>query len=153
MPADIEEARYCLREWAYYFRDRRRRLRTGSAEGAWRSPQCWYPVAPKPDYSLLRAIQTWSILRGLPVMNYRALTWRFCYPQLPLGIPLRALSRRAGYRINQREYENLVTLGEIRVAVALDETHPLQETLIAVDLPKSAARRASPNSRVGAFVF
>jgi len=118
---DLETTRELLREWGWWAKDRRRRLRTGSAEGNWRSPQVWHPVEPRPAYSLLRAIKTWHMLRRLPTMNYRALTWRYCYPHVQVHIALRALSRRAGYRVNQRSYEDLVKLGEYKLAYLLEK--------------------------------
>lgn len=117
--SDVEEARNRLREWAYYFRDRPIKGKAGSAEGNWRSPQVWDPPNPKPVVSLLRAIETQGYLQQLPTPNHRALSWRYAYPWLPLGIPLRSLSRRLGYRVNLRTYEELVTIGEYRLASLL----------------------------------
>lgn len=118
--SDVEEARNRLREWAYYFRDRPINGKAGSAEGNWRSPQIWDPPNPRPVVSLLRAIETQGLLQELPTPNHRALAWRYAYPWLPLGIPLRSLSRRLGYRITLRVYEDLVTLGEYRLAALID---------------------------------
>ena len=118
--SDVEEARRRLREWAYFFRDRATKNRTWSAEGAWRSPQCWEAEKPRPAYDLRSAVATLQILKTqIPKPNFRALTWRYCYPFLPLGIPLRSLSRRLGHRVNLKEYEELILFGEYRLAVAL----------------------------------
>ena len=117
--SDVEEARNRLREWAYYFRDRPIKGKAGSAEGNWRSPQVWEAQKPKPVVSLLRAIETQGYLQQLPKPNFRALTFRYCWPWLPVGIPLRHLTRRVGYRVNLRTYEELVTIGEYRLASLL----------------------------------
>jgi hypothetical protein len=86
----------------------------------WRSPQCWDAPQPKPAHDFRRAVQTHDLLRDhVPVPNVRALTYRYCWPWLPLGIPLRHLTRRLGYRIGPREYEQLVAIGEYRIAVLL----------------------------------
>src|SRR5262245_54781340 len=128
MAADIDEARARLREWAHFFRDVARRSRSFSAEGAWRSPQVWEAQKPKPAYDPKRALTTWLLLREVDTPPgpqgkcpyYRALTWRYCYPWLPVGIPLRSLSRRLGYKINLRTYDELVYVGEIRLSRLLD---------------------------------
>lgn len=129
MSCDLDEARYRLREWAYYHRDRARKHKAGSAEGNWRSPQIWYPEEPKPGYDQLQAIKTHEILKDrnrIPTLQYRALTWRYCYPFVPIHIALRWLSRRTNTfpggpirRVNLKEYQELVTIGEMRFAAAL----------------------------------
>lgn len=135
--SDVEEARARLREWAYYFRDRPTKGKAGSAEGNWRSPQVWEAQKPKPVVSLLRAIETQGLLQELPKPNHRALAWRYCYPWLPLGIPLRSLSRRLGYRITLRVYDDLVTLGEYRLAALLDR----RESVVYSPPPLAGAAR------------
>ena len=125
--ADLDETRLMLREWAWYFRDRHRTSRTFSAEGNWRSPQVWQSPPPRPDYEPRRAMRTWDLLRSIdhppaPIGKapyYRALTWRYCYPTLAVGIPLRALGRRLGYKVNLRAFDDLVSIGEFRLAHAL----------------------------------
>jgi len=117
---DLEHARERLREWAWFFRDRARKSMCGSAEKAWRSPQCWEAPAPRPAFSQLRAIETQALLQRIPVPNHRALCWRYAYPFLPLGIPLRNLSRRLGYRVSLRQYEELVAIGEYRLTALLN---------------------------------
>lgn len=136
--ADVEEARSRLREWAYYFRDRPTKGKAGSAEGNWRSPQVWEAQKPKPVVSLLRAIETQGLLKQLPTPNHRALAWRFAYPWLPLSIPLRHLSRRLGHRVNLKEYDELVQIGEYRLAVLIDTQ---QEVLYSPPPLAGAARR------------
>ncbi len=120
MSVDLEHTRERLREWARYFRDRARKGEAGSAERLWRSPQCWEAPAPRPVLDVQRAIRTQLLLQQLPHQYHRALGWRYTVPWLPLGIPLRALSRRLGYRVSPREYDELVAIGEHRLAVLLD---------------------------------
>ena len=117
---DLDEARGRLREWAFVFRDRRAKGRTKSAEGAWRSPQIWDPPRPRATVIERHAYATNEILRAIPVEQYRALTWRFCYPWLPVAIALRALSRRLDYRVTLRDYQHLIVVGEYSVAHALE---------------------------------
>lgn len=135
--ADVEEARARLREWAYYYRDRPIKGKAGSAEGNWRSPQIWEAQKPKPVVSLLRAIETQGLLQELPIPNHRALCWRFCYPWIPLGVPLRHLSRRLGYRVNLKEYDFLVERGEYRLALLIDT----RAEVLYSPPPSSGARR------------
>lgn len=117
---DLDEVRTRLREWAYFFRDRARKGHAGSAEGNWRSPQVWESPKPRPVHDPRRAAHTQDLLQRLPTPNHRALCWRYAYPWLPLGIPLRSLSRRLGYRVNLKQYDELVVLGEYRMAALLD---------------------------------
>lgn len=118
---DLDEARGRLREWAYVFRDRRAKGRTKSAEGGWRSPQIWDPPRPRATIIERHAYATNEILRAIPVEQYRALTWRFCYPYTPVAVALRALSRRLDYRVTLRDYQHLIVLGEYAVAAKLEE--------------------------------
>lgn len=134
---DLDEARERLREWAYFFRDRARKGRAFSAEGNWRSPQVWDPPKPRPAHDPKRASATWGLLREIPVPQYRALTFRYCWPWLPIAIPIRHLSRRLDYRVNQKDYEHLVLLGEYAVAAALSTN----ADLVYSPPPSSGARR------------
>lgn len=118
---DLEEARGRLREWAYVFRDRRTKGQAGSAEGMWRSPQVWDPPAPRATIQERQAYATHEVLRAIPVPSYRVLTWRYCAPWVPVAIPLRHLSRRLGYRVTLKDYEELILLGEYAVAAKLEE--------------------------------
>ncbi len=136
---DLDEARERLREWAYFFRDRARKGRAFSAEGNWRSPQVWDPPKPRPAHDQRRAIRTQEILQGIPKPNYRAVTYRYCWPWLPIGIPLRHLRRRLGYTVTLREYEHLVLLGEYAVADALSKI----PDLVYSPPPSSGARRVA----------
>jgi len=117
---DLEEARARLREWAYVYRDRAKRGKAASAEGRWRSPQVWETQKPRPLVVERQADATQEILQTIPVPNYRAITFRYCWPWLPLGIALRHLKRRLGYAVTLRDYEHLVILGEYAVAHALE---------------------------------
>lgn len=117
----IEETRFRLREWGALYRDSPERIRTGSAEGNWRSPQVWNPIKPRQPYDEIRARETWAVLQQIdppgreevrPAPLYRALTWRYCYSFLPQGIALRALRRRLGYRVSPRDFDDLVAAGE-----------------------------------------
>jgi hypothetical protein len=136
---DVEHARERLREWAWFHRDRPRKGQAGSAERFWRSPQCWEAPQPRPAFSLLRAIETQGLLQRLPVPNHRALCFRYAYPFLPIGIPLRHLSRRLGYRVNAQVYADLVAIGEHRLAVLI-ETSPHQPAVLR---PGASARVAA----------
>lgn len=115
----------------------RERGRAFSAEGNSRSPQVWDPPKPRPAHDPRRASATWGLLRAIPTAQYRAITWRYCFPWLPVAIPLRSLSRRLDYRVTLREYEHLVLLGEYAVAAALSEN----ADLVYSPPPSSGARR------------
>lgn len=117
---DLETTRERLREWAIVFRDRHRKGSAGSAERAWRSPQVWEAPEPRKLVDVLRAGRTQDLLQRLPVVNHHAIKWRYVAPWLPQGIALRDLSRRAGYKVTPPLYQELVYLGECRLAVLLD---------------------------------
>ncbi len=139
---DLEEARDRLREWAFYFRDVRRKGKAGSAEGNWRSPQVWETPKPRPAFDLRRALHTWELIRALPSPGYRVLTARYCYPFVPIHLTLRLLSRRVHpfthKRITLKEYEELVAIAEHRLAAALYN----EEVLTYSPRPTSGASRA-----------
>lgn len=120
MPVDLENARERLREWARVYRDTRKRGQAGSAESKYLSPQCWEAPEPRAPLDVRRAHATHALLKQLPSPNFRALTFRYCWPWLPVAIPLRHLSRRLGYRINLTVYDDLIAIGEHRLAVVID---------------------------------
>jgi hypothetical protein len=121
VPADLDEARERLKEWACHYRDRARQGIAGSAEGSWRSPQIWEAPRPRPVADFRRAVETHALLRDrVPTPNFRALTFRYCWPWLPVGIALMHLTRRVGYCVTMRIYEDLLAIGEHRLAAAID---------------------------------
>jgi hypothetical protein len=136
LATDLETVRERLREWARYFRDRAKQGQSGSAEGLWRSPQVWESPNPRPVLDVQRAIRTQLLLQQLPHQYHRALSWRFVAPCLPVGIALRHLSRRLGPRIGPKEYDELVVLGEYRLAALIDR-----------EIEKKPAARRSPLGR------
>lgn len=120
MSIDLDETRRRLRGWACHYRDRARQGSAGSAERKWLSPQCWESPQPRPVFPFLEAVETQRLLQQLPTPNFRALTFRYCWPWLPVGIPLRHLSRRLGYRVTLKIYDELVRIGEHRLAAIID---------------------------------
>jgi hypothetical protein len=151
LAADLEAAREALREWAWYYKDRKTRLRCGSIEKAYRSPQrdMWDPPEPRRDMNFhpLRAWRTWMHVRVLPSMCYRAITWRYCLNHLPLGMCLRSLSRATrrpdgsgGFKVNEQMYDEYVSRAEFRVAVALYKDFVDGYILGQSDLPADAER-------------
>jgi hypothetical protein len=137
---DVEHARERLREWAAYFKDRHRQGSAGSAERRWRSPQIWYPPEPRPAHDFRRAVRTHELLRDhVPKMNFRAVTWKYCFGSAPVHIALRSLSRHANYRVTLAVYQDLTYFAECRLAVLI-ETGPHPTASLR---PGAAARVAA----------
>jgi len=151
--ADVEEARERLREWAYYFKDKRHRIRAGSAEGAWRSPQIWDPPEARPVRYLVRALHTWSILLAIPRLQYRALTFWYAHPEQQLFVVLRTLSRYAGHRVTKKEFTELVQIGEFRVQFLLYNPENIGYKQGQFGLASGLGRDYIPQIGKGAFAL
>ena len=120
---DVDER---LREWAYFFRDRRRfdscrsiehRFRRVFGEG---DPDGWGDLEkPAPDNrpkpQLLRAIETHEALMTLPKTQKWAITYAFCYPGLPRGLVLRCMRKWTGRPVTWRIYVEQIEIGRFRV--------------------------------------
>lgn len=122
-----EEADQRLREWADYFRDRRRWLRCGSAEGRYKrfagdpDPEGWgepesAPRAPeRPRDWVLRAIETNGVIVSLPRVQRWAVTYAYAYPNLPRFVVLRAMKKYAKRHLTWREYLDQADLARMKV--------------------------------------
>ena len=163
-----------LRNWGVVFRDRRKLFRTASIEGLYRSPQRGHhePIPgdqeerPKERPDVLLALETWMKLRdtlaptldiGLkarPNLEYFALSYWYAFlirpgfTGLPIQIPLRHLSRRAGYRVDQQGYCQLVYLGKCKMAPVIYKWPGIGYIAGRNDQPRPApAERSSPIGR------
>lgn len=122
-----EECDQRLREWADYFRDRRRWLRCGSAEGRYKrfaddpDPEGWgepesVPKPPeRPRDWVLRAIETNGAIMQLQLVQRWALTYAYAYPGLPRFVVLRALKKFTKRHLTWNQYLDHVDIGRIRV--------------------------------------
>jgi len=124
---DLESVDERLREWAYFFRDRRQlnhcrsiehRFRPHSddfaAEG-WGDMESAPQVNPGRSYAVLRALQTHDAIGQLPLVNKWAITYGFCYPYLPKFVVLRAMKKFTGRRINWKAFTEALDVGRCRV--------------------------------------
>jgi len=121
----IDEIDDRLKEWAFYFRDRRRLSSCGSAERLYRPHSEDYanegwgdpPASPKAPQrrSILRAIQVNDALVQLPLVNRWALTYGFAYAHLPRFIVLRCMKKYAKKKLTWQEFLDAVELGKVRL--------------------------------------
>jgi hypothetical protein len=138
------EADVLLREWAFYFRDRRGQRGTcWSLEGKYRKrgdeigEDAWdsAPRDPAPETSLLRALATHEVVKAMPLRSKWSVTYHFCYPHLERWQVLMFLKRWLGYRVSWKEHEEAVDFGRIRVVskMILDTpfTHAVQVRALA----------------------
>ena len=127
---DLSEIDELLREWAYFFRDRRRLESCRSIEHRFKAhsddfaSEGWGDVeAPPPEkkriYILARAIQTHEALMQLPKMQKWALTYAYCYPTLPRGLVLRVMRKWVGKSVSWKVYLEQVEVGRFRVYACL----------------------------------
>ena len=163
---DLEPVRERLREWGHTFRDRPRLFRAPSAEGNYPSPQRHH-LEPVPGdlevkptdgkgYNVRRAVETWEMIRRNfahsegPNLSYRSLTFWYAflirpgYRGPPIHIALRSLSRRAGYRVDQQGYCDMVMLAECKLLPQIYNRQDLAY-IASSDLFRPSAER-SPNS-------
>ena len=122
-----EECDERLKEWASFFKDRRRWLRCGSAEGRFRrfagdpDPEGWgepeiAPTAPqRPRDWVLRAIETNEVIMKLPIVQRWAITYAYAYPNLPRFVVLRCMKKFTKRSLNWREFLDQADLGRMRV--------------------------------------
>ena len=123
---DLSEIDERLREWAFFFRDRRRLESCRSIEHRFKphsddfASEGWGdmeapPPERKPMYILARAVQTHEALMQLPKMQKWAITYHYCYPTLPKGLVLRVLRKWIGKPVTWKLYLEQVEVGRFRV--------------------------------------
>ena len=116
-----------LREWGYFFRDRKRlehcrsiehRFRAASDDFSlegWGDEETPPSVQPARSYSLVRALQTHDAVQALKGVQKWAITYHFAYPWLPRFMVLRSMRKWAGARMNWKQYEEQLDIGRCRV--------------------------------------
>lgn len=121
---DLSEIDELLREWAFFFRDRRRLESCRSIEHRFRphsedyAKEGWGDTPPpekKPSYILTRALKTHEALMKLPKVQKWALTYSYCYPGLPRGLVLRVLKKWTGKPLTWKVYVEQVDIGRFRL--------------------------------------
>ena len=124
IPNDVDER---LREWGSYFKDRRRYMRCGSAEGNYRrhaddpDPDGWgaverpVPTKPKERNWVLRAIKTNELILNLPIVQRWCVTYAFAYPGLPKFVVLRCIKKFSGRQLSWSAFLDQVDMGRLRV--------------------------------------
>lgn len=116
-----------LREWAYFFRDRRRLEQCRSIEHRFRatsddfSAEGWGDmdsvpsVRPAQSWSLLRALETHEAVMATPLIQRWALTYAFAYPGLPRFLVLRLIKKYTGRRLTWQAYLDQIDIARCRV--------------------------------------
>lgn len=120
-----------LREWAWYFRDRKQlnhcksiehRFQAHSddfaAEG-WGDMESAPKAQPSRSYQVLRALETHEVIGHLPLVNKWAITYGFCYPYLPKFVVLRAMKKFTGRRIAWKAFIEALDIGRFRVYTSI----------------------------------
>lgn len=127
---DLSEIDELLREWAFYFRDRRRQEKCRSIENRFTAhsedfaSEGWgdmeaAPRERRPMYALQRALRTHEALMSLPKMQKWALTYAYCYPSLTRGLVLRMMRKWVGKPVTWKLYQEQVEVGRFRVYACL----------------------------------
>jgi hypothetical protein len=126
----MTDADVLLREWAFYFRDRRGQRGTcWSIEGRYRkegdgTTPDGLDAAPRDssreviEKSLLRAYRTHEVVSSLPLRSKWSVTYHFCYPHLERWQVLMFLKRWLRVRVSWKDHEEAVEMGRVRVAVS-----------------------------------
>lgn len=129
LPDEVDER---LKEWAHFFRDRRRLEHCKSIEYRFRptsddfAAEGWgdhEESAPKRKayYRIERALQTHDAVQRLDRSYKWALTYWFAYPSFDKWRVLKGLHRFTGRRVKWRDYEELVDIGRMRVWAGIVE--------------------------------
>lgn len=128
---DLDLVDELLREWGYFFRDRRRLEHCRSIEHRFRAtsddfgPDGWGDEeaaprnAPKASYALQRALRTHDAVQELAPLNKWVVTYAFAYPSLPKFIVLRSLKKWTGRRLNWQGYLEALDIARFRVHTLL----------------------------------
>jgi hypothetical protein len=127
IPEEVDER---LREWAWYFRDRKRLEHCRSIEHRYKPHSDDYaiegwgdmqapPTTPKPARSVLRALETDDEIRKLDLKYRWALTFGFCYPSLPRFVVLRLMKKWTGTRFTWGQYLDSLDIARCRLFAAL----------------------------------
>lgn len=122
---NLSEIDELLREWGYFFRDRRRLERCRSMEHKFRphsedfAKEGWGDMEAsndrRPAYLLSRALKTHEALMKLPKIQKWAITYYYCYPGLPKGMVLRVLRKWVGRPVTWKLYVENVDIGRFKV--------------------------------------
>lgn len=123
IPEEVDER---LREWAFYFRDRKSFESCKSIEHRYKPHSDDYavegwgdvetsPVPAKPAYQLLRALQTHEAIQKLQLVQRWAITYAFCYPSLPRFVVLRCMKKYVGRRLGWQAFMEQVDIGRMRL--------------------------------------
>ena len=122
-----EELDERLKEWAAYFKDRRRYSAIGSAEKkfqphsedyakeGWGDPTPPPATPARPRNWVLRAIETNDAIMQLEPVQKWSITYAFAYPGLPRFVVLRVIKKFTGRRLTWNQYLEVVDIARMRV--------------------------------------
>lgn len=120
-----------LREWGWYFRDRRNKGRCLSMESRFKphsedfSAEGWGDMESAPSvrsgasYRVLRALETHEAVQELDRIYKWSLTYAYCYPGLPKFVVLKAMRKFTGRRLNWTAYLTALDIARCRVHTAI----------------------------------
>jgi len=128
IPEEVDDR---LREWAFFFRDRRRLETCASIEkrfqphsedfgpGGWGDNEAPPPDRSTRDFRLPRALETHDAVQALETRYKWCLTYAFCYPSLQRHVVLRWIKRRTKRHLTWAQYLESVDFARLRVFSAL----------------------------------
>jgi hypothetical protein len=140
---NLSEVDERLREWGYFFRDRRQLSHCRSIEHRFRrrsddaDPDGWGDMEsapktqPRASYFLDRALITHEAVQQLPKLNKWVVTYAFAYPGLPKFVVLRALKKWTGRRLNWKGYEEALDIGRCRVYTTILSSSRLTQNFVS----------------------
>lgn len=135
---DLDSTDELLREWAWFYRDRKslnhcksieHRFRAQSedfaAEG-WGDMDAAPSVKPGRSYAVVRANETHEAIQELDRIYRWALTYAYCYPSLPRFVVLRCMRKFTGRRLNWRTFEEALDIARFRLHTSISGRKLLQ---------------------------
>lgn len=122
LPEELDER---LREWARYFKDRRRYERCASIEGRFNpfAPGAWDegwgdpgpPARVHTEVRLKRVLETHEAIQAQERAYKWSITYAYCYPHLEKWQVLKFLRKYTGRRFSWASYLETLDIARIRV--------------------------------------
>ena len=102
-----------LRNWAHWLRSRPASATCASAEHLYRSPQCWYPPAPRHEPDIADALLVESAVTRLPAAEREMLKSVYVYRSRPEVV-------RRRMKLEADEYTELLAMAHALLQSVLD---------------------------------
>ena len=128
---NLEFADEYLREWAFFYRDHKRRNHCKSiehrykrvsddfAKEGWGDDEAAPESRPERAYRLLRAVLTHQAIMQTSKSHRWILTYAYCYPSLPKFVVLRAIKKWTGRRLTWKDFGEQLDIARMRIYTLL----------------------------------